>query len=50
MPLKFLSDCSRCLNVGGSLFISTISRSLKAYLLTIVAAEHILGIIPPGEK
>ena len=33
---------------GGHLFLSTISRTPVAYALTILAAENILRIVPPG--
>jgi 2-polyprenyl-6-hydroxyphenyl methylase/3-demethylubiquinone-9 3-methyltransferase len=33
---------------GGHLFISTISRTVLSYLLTIVAAEHVLRLVTPG--
>ncbi len=33
---------------GGSLFLSTINRTMKSYALAIVGAEYILGWVPPG--
>lgn len=33
---------------GGLLFVSTINRTWKSYLLTIVGAEYVMGYIPPG--
>jgi len=33
---------------GGMVFFSTLNRKPKAYLLAIVAAEHILKMIPKG--
>jgi 2-polyprenyl-6-hydroxyphenyl methylase/3-demethylubiquinone-9 3-methyltransferase len=33
---------------GGALFISTINRNLKSFLLAIVAAEYVLQLIPRG--
>lgn len=33
---------------GGHLFLSTIARTPLSYLLTILAAEHILRIVTPG--
>ena len=48
MPLHFLTACSACLNPGGSLFVSTMNRSVMSYLMTIVAAEHLLRIVPKG--
>lgn len=39
--------CSK-LNPGGKLFISTINRTVKAYLLAKIAAEYILSWAPIG--
>ena len=47
-PKEFLTSCSACLKPNGSLFISTMNRNLKSYLLTILGAEYILKIIPKG--
>jgi 2-polyprenyl-6-hydroxyphenyl methylase / 3-demethylubiquinone-9 3-methyltransferase len=33
---------------GGSVFISTINRNLKSFLLAIVGAEYVMKLIPPG--
>jgi 2-polyprenyl-6-hydroxyphenyl methylase / 3-demethylubiquinone-9 3-methyltransferase len=33
---------------GGALFVSTINRNLKSFLLAIVAAEYVLQLIPRG--
>jgi 2-polyprenyl-6-hydroxyphenyl methylase / 3-demethylubiquinone-9 3-methyltransferase len=33
---------------GGILFLSTINRTWKSFLLTIVGAEYVMGYIPPG--
>lgn len=48
MPLSFLTSCSACLNPGGSMFVSTMNRSTMSYLMTIVAAEYLLRIVPKG--
>ena len=42
------SSYSYFLQPGGHLFISTISRTVLSYLLTIVAAEHVLRLVTPG--
>ncbi|KAL6298984.1 S-adenosyl-L-methionine-dependent methyltransferase [Sparassis latifolia] len=47
-PSAFLRDCAQLVKPGGHLFLSTISRSPLAYLLTIFAAEHVLGLIAKG--
>ncbi len=33
---------------GGDVFLATINRTLKAFALAIVGAEHLLGILPKG--
>ncbi len=43
---KLIADCSRLLKPGGKLFISTINRTPRAYLLAIIGAEYILNILP----
>ena len=48
MPLRFLTSCSECLKPGGSLFVSTMNRNAKSYLMTILAAEYLLGVLPVG--
>ena len=43
-----LDDCERLLRPGGSLFASTLNRTVPAFALAIVGAEHIAGILPVG--
>jgi len=45
-PEVVIEHCKRLLKPGGFLFLSTISRTLKAYASAILAAEYILGILP----
>lgn len=45
-PDVVLSHCKRLLKPGGFLFLSTISRTVKAYASAIVAAEYLLKILP----
>jgi len=63
-PAKFLSSCTELVKVclitcadrrsltliqpGGHLFLSTISRTPLAYILTIFAAEHVFRKVTPG--
>jgi 2-polyprenyl-6-hydroxyphenyl methylase/3-demethylubiquinone-9 3-methyltransferase len=44
----FLKGCAALLGPGGLLLLSTINRTLKAYLLAVLAAEYILGWLPVG--
>lgn len=45
-PKLVIQHCNRLLKPGGFLLLSTINKTLKAYLTAIIAAEYILGILP----
>lgn len=45
-PEIIISNAKRLLSPGGYLFLSTINRTLKAYLQVIVAAEYVLKLLP----
>ena len=47
VPL-FLSSLNHLLKPGGILVMSTLNRTLKSYLLGIIAAEYILRWVPKG--
>ncbi|MDR9497690.1 MAG: bifunctional 2-polyprenyl-6-hydroxyphenol methylase/3-demethylubiquinol 3-O-methyltransferase UbiG [Hydrogenovibrio sp.] len=47
-PASVIGAASQALKPGGWLFVSTINRHPKAYALAIVAAEHLLNLVPPG--
>ncbi len=47
-PEEFLNDCSAMLKEGGLFLFSTINRTLRAFVLAIVVAEGVLGLIPKG--
>ncbi len=47
-PAAILADCARLLKPGGRLFLSTINRNPKSFALAIVAAEHLLRLLPTG--
>jgi 2-polyprenyl-6-hydroxyphenyl methylase/3-demethylubiquinone-9 3-methyltransferase len=47
-PAAMLASFARLLRPGGALFVSTLNRNLKSFLLAIVAAEYLLGLIPRG--
>ena len=47
-PAQVVSACARAVQPGGTVFFSTINRNLKSFLLAIVGAEHILGMLPRG--
>lgn len=47
-PQQMLATLATLVRPGGSLFVSTLSRNLKAFLLAIVGAEYLLGLLPRG--
>jgi len=47
-PAGFLSTCAELVKPGGHLFLSTVARTPLAYLLVILAAEHVLRKVSVG--
>lgn len=47
-PDATLATLAKLVRPGGSVFISTINRNLKSFLLAIVGAEYVMRLIPPG--
>jgi 2-polyprenyl-6-hydroxyphenyl methylase/3-demethylubiquinone-9 3-methyltransferase len=47
-PERMTATLARLAKPGGGVFISTINRNLKSFLLAIVAAEYVLNLIPRG--
>ncbi len=47
-PASIIAACAKMVKPGGMVFFSTLNRVPKAYLLAIVAAEHILKMVPKG--
>ena len=47
-PASIISACAKMVKPGGTVFFSTLNRVPKAYLLAIVAAEHLLRMVPKG--
>lgn len=45
-PEMVLEHCRRLLKPNGILFLSTISRTIKAYFNAIIAAEYVLNLLP----
>ncbi|MGO8953617.1 MAG: bifunctional 2-polyprenyl-6-hydroxyphenol methylase/3-demethylubiquinol 3-O-methyltransferase UbiG [Rhodomicrobium sp.] len=45
---SFLRTCRALCKPGGLLILSTLNRTAKSYGLAIVAAERVLGLVPPG--
>ncbi len=47
-PGSIIAACAKMVKPGGMVFFSTLNRVPKAYLLAIVAAEHVLKMVPKG--
>ncbi len=47
-PQSTLNACSKLLKQDGHLFLASVNRNPKSYLLAIVAAEYILNLVPKG--
>ena len=47
-PASVIAACERLLKPGGQLFLSTINRNAKAYLLAVLGAEYVLRMLPKG--
>lgn len=47
-PASVLQACAQLLKPGGHLFVSTINRNPKAWLLAVVGAEYVLRMLPRG--
>jgi len=47
-PASVVMACARLVSPSGFVFFSTLNRNLKSYLLAIIGAEYILGVLPRG--
>jgi 2-polyprenyl-6-hydroxyphenyl methylase/3-demethylubiquinone-9 3-methyltransferase len=47
-PASTIAACARLVKPGGQIFLSTINRNPKAYLLAVVGAEYIFNLLPRG--
>src|SRR5258707_4335470 len=47
-PARMTATLATLVKPGGAVFVSTINRNLKSFLLAIVAAEYLLSLIPRG--
>lgn len=47
-PGAIIAACAKMVKPGGKVFFSTLNRKPKAYLLAILAAEHVLQMLPKG--
>ncbi len=47
-PAAIVQACAALVRPGGWVFLSTINRNPKSFLLAIVGAEYVLGLVPRG--
>jgi 2-polyprenyl-6-hydroxyphenyl methylase/3-demethylubiquinone-9 3-methyltransferase len=47
-PRRFLIDCASMLNPRGLLFVATLNRTFRSFVLAIIGAEYVLGWLPRG--
>ncbi|MDP5031043.1 MAG: bifunctional 2-polyprenyl-6-hydroxyphenol methylase/3-demethylubiquinol 3-O-methyltransferase UbiG [Paraglaciecola sp.] len=47
-PASVVAACYKLVKPGGHVFFSTLNRNIKSYLMAIVAAEYLLGLVPKG--
>ncbi len=47
-PAAVVAACARLLRPGGDAFFATLNRNPKSYLLAIIGAEYVMGLLPRG--
>ena len=47
-PASVIQACADLTKPGGQIFFSTINRNPKSYLLAVIGAEYLLGMLPKG--
>ncbi len=47
-PASTVRACAALVRPGGQVFLSTINRNPKAYLLAVIGAEYVLNLLPRG--
>ncbi len=47
-PKAMLATLAALVRPGGSVFVSTLNRNLKSFLVAIVGAEYLLSLVPRG--
>lgn len=47
-PAQTVQACATLVKPGGDVFLSTINRNPKAYLLAVIGAEYVLNMLPKG--
>ena len=47
-PASVVSACARLVKPGGQVFLSTLNRNAKSYVVAVLGAEYLLGLLPRG--
>jgi 2-polyprenyl-6-hydroxyphenyl methylase/3-demethylubiquinone-9 3-methyltransferase len=47
-PASTVAACAALARPGGRVFFATINRNPKAYVLAVIGAEYVLGLLPKG--
>lgn len=47
-PATLVDACTRLVRPGGAVFFSTINRTPRSWMLAVVGAEYVLGLVPKG--
>ena len=47
-PASIVRACAVLVKPGGNVFFSTLNRNLKSYVLAVIGAEYVLGLLPRG--
>ena len=47
-PENVIQACARLVRPSGPVFFSTINRTARAYLMAVIGAEYLLGLLPRG--
>jgi 2-polyprenyl-6-hydroxyphenyl methylase/3-demethylubiquinone-9 3-methyltransferase len=47
-PASIVRACHRLVKPDGDVFFATLNRTIKSFLLAIIAAEYLLGIVRKG--
>lgn len=47
-PSSVIAACARLVKPGGQVFMSTLNRNPKSYLLAVIGAEYVMQMLPKG--
>jgi 2-polyprenyl-6-hydroxyphenyl methylase/3-demethylubiquinone-9 3-methyltransferase len=47
-PRSVIAACAKLVKPGGWVFLSTLNRNPKSYLLAVIGAEYVLNLLPRG--